>query len=466
MSYAILRAEKLKSIDDIRRLLMHTLREQETPNADPCRIPDNKVLVGETVKDALAKVGELLPVKHRANAVLSVEYLITASPEAMRAKTVAEQDAYLHDALAWLQLRHGIQNVYCASIHRDEVTPHMHAFVVPIDERGNLNCRAFLGGAGTLAQMQTDFAQKVGQTHQFRRGNEQSKATHIKIREYYTRVNSAFSPLPTVKTEPAILRPVPDAPGWFASKGTKQKYRRDQESWEAERLAVEAQNQQRQMEIAAQTKEAVETAKRHQAMASEAAVLRASLVEQKRAANRYAAKVAKLETELAEKESIAALFSPDEVQAAVLRKQRQCHLPSYAHEAHQTEPSELEVSLTTEKIVVERQRRIAAIDAMTIVDQTPEGIFVAMARRAIRAAGSPDRVQWSLIEGAAAVEAIREQGHSPRATEEALIALSPGRADPRNHIQVHEWFQRYAAQLQEQRSQFRSPRAGNLDQHQ
>ncbi|WP_252513350.1 plasmid recombination protein [Acinetobacter nosocomialis] len=31
-------------------------------------------------------------------------------------------------------------------MHRDETTPHLVAYVVPIDSKGNLNCREFLAG--------------------------------------------------------------------------------------------------------------------------------------------------------------------------------------------------------------------------------------------------------------------------------------------------------------------------------
>ena len=53
-----------------------------------------------------------------------------------------------NDALKWLRERHGGSNVVYAGIHRDETTPHMYAYVVPLDEAtGRLNCRKWLGGA-------------------------------------------------------------------------------------------------------------------------------------------------------------------------------------------------------------------------------------------------------------------------------------------------------------------------------
>ena len=61
----------------------------------------------------------------------------------------------------------------------------MYAYVVPIDERGKLNCRAFLGGAKALSELQTQFAQEVGQQHGLQRGIEGSKARHTRIQAFY-----------------------------------------------------------------------------------------------------------------------------------------------------------------------------------------------------------------------------------------------------------------------------------------
>jgi len=191
MGFAILRTQKLKSGIAVRRSMKHAFREQDTPNADPARHQENTHLGAVDVDEALAKFNARLPAKVRSNAVLAVEYLITASPEDMKGKSRQEQDAYFRDGLEWLKKRHGAENVVYAGIHRDETTPHMYAYVVPLDRQGKLNCRAFLGGAQALREMQTDFAQQVGRQHGLERGVEGSKARHTSIQQYYARVNEA-----------------------------------------------------------------------------------------------------------------------------------------------------------------------------------------------------------------------------------------------------------------------------------
>lgn len=186
MGYAILRTQKLKSAVAVRRSMKHAFREQDTPNADAARTPGNTHIGAQSADEGLAKVGALLPEKRRSDAVLCVEYLVTGSPEAMNGKSRAEQDAYLLDALEWIKERHGGANVVYAGIHRDETTPHLYAYAVPLDpDTGRLNAKRWLGGAKALSQMQTDFADRVGRRHGLERGIEGSKAKHQRVQQYY-----------------------------------------------------------------------------------------------------------------------------------------------------------------------------------------------------------------------------------------------------------------------------------------
>ena len=195
MAFAILRTQKLKAAVAVRRSLKHAFRAQDTPNADPTRLGENSHLGANSVDEAMKAFQNRLPEKIRKNGVLAIEYLITGSPDGMNSKSRCDQDAYFTDALAWLKERHGAENLIYAGIHRDETTPHLYAYVVPIDPQGKLNCRHFLGGAKALSQMQTDFAEQVGQRHGLRRGIEGSKARHTTVRQYYAALQQE-SPAP------------------------------------------------------------------------------------------------------------------------------------------------------------------------------------------------------------------------------------------------------------------------------
>ncbi|MGP9519933.1 plasmid recombination protein, partial [Psychrobacter sp. AOP7-C1-14] len=99
----------------------------------------------------------------------------------------------------------GEENIASMSIHRDISTPHLVAYVVPIDQRGKLNCKDFLGGRAKLNKMQTDFANTVADLG-LTRGKEGSKAKHTSIKEYYHDINHArdFS-IETVSPKPEMF---------------------------------------------------------------------------------------------------------------------------------------------------------------------------------------------------------------------------------------------------------------------
>lgn len=203
MSYAILRTAKLKTMGEIGGSLAHNYRTRETLNADAERTPDNEHQGGETPEAVLQAIRERLPEKRRSDAVLCVEYLITASPEYFQG--VQDGAAYFASAVEWLKNKHGVANVVATSIHKDETSPHLVAYVVPLDDQGRLNAKQYLGGKAKLSAMQTDFAEQVGRKHGLERGLEGSKATHTSIREYYGRVDKALEKTPSVDVpEPSI----------------------------------------------------------------------------------------------------------------------------------------------------------------------------------------------------------------------------------------------------------------------
>lgn len=196
MSYAILRTAKLKSMGEIGGSLSHTFRTRDTPNADPQRAGLNEHGHGDTPESIKAALAARLPEKRRSDAVLCVEYFIGASPEHFA--DGKDGSAYFADAVAWLKAKHGAENVIATAVHRDETSPHLVAYVVPLDDQGKLNAKAFLGGKAKLSAMQTDFADSVGRKHGLERGLEGSKATHTAIREYYGHIGQAQEKTPSV----------------------------------------------------------------------------------------------------------------------------------------------------------------------------------------------------------------------------------------------------------------------------
>lgn len=203
MNYAILRTTKLKTMGNIGSSLAHSYRTIETPNADPDLTSKNyhSVATPEAVKQAIK---DRLPEKRRADAVLCIEYLITASPE-WEGWGKSQEVEFFKRSSQWLMDKHGAENVAGVSIHRDINTPQLVAYVVPIDQRGKLNCKDFLGGRVKLNQMQTDFANTVTDLG-LTRGKEGSKAKHTSIKEYYHDINHARDfTIETVSPKPEMF---------------------------------------------------------------------------------------------------------------------------------------------------------------------------------------------------------------------------------------------------------------------
>ena len=202
MSYAILRIKKLQKMGNICASFDHNFRERDTPNADPERTPNNQSIGAQNSQEATEKLKERLATvpKIRKNAVQCVEYFIGASPEFFKDKG-ADIKGYFKGAVDWLRERHGAENVVSVTLHQDETSPHLCAYVVPIDPKGKLNASHFFDGRTKLKEMQTEFVEQVGRKVGLERGIEGSKARHTTIMEYYAKANDFERTVGAVKAD-------------------------------------------------------------------------------------------------------------------------------------------------------------------------------------------------------------------------------------------------------------------------
>ena len=201
MSFVILRTAKLKSAGSIGGSLGHNYRAMDTPNADESLTHLNEHECSlEQVKQ---NIQNRLPENVRSNGVRVVEYLISASPDWQGWGTDAEKE-FFDNAKKWLAQKHGSENIAGLSIHRDETTPHLVAYVVPIDPQGSLNARYFLGGRKLLSDMQTDFASRVSHIG-LERGIEGSRAKHTEVKHHYAEIQKPIkNKLPEIKLDRLI----------------------------------------------------------------------------------------------------------------------------------------------------------------------------------------------------------------------------------------------------------------------
>ena len=202
MAYAIYRTEKLGSFGEIGGSLSHTYRTRPTPNADENRIHLNEHSL-ETYNSCFAAIKNSIPEKRRSNAVLCIEHLITTSPDWSGWGTEKEKE-FFDKSLEFVKQKYGSENVIAHSIHRDETTPHLIVYVTPIDEKGGLNAKKWLGGRAKLSQTQTEFANAVKHLG-IERGLENSKARHKPIKEFYAEVKK---PTPKVEEKKYEIEPI------------------------------------------------------------------------------------------------------------------------------------------------------------------------------------------------------------------------------------------------------------------
>lgn len=204
-SYAIMRCKKISNMGALAGSLKHCYRERETLNADPERTGQNLHLAAKSTDEAMGKVKELLPEKRRKDAVVAVEYMMGASPEWWKTASQAQQNEFFKKSLEWLSDKYGKQNIVTASIHRDETSPHLSAFVVPLTKDGRLSAKEYVGNRQKLTQDQTNFAERVADLG-LERGTERSKAHHTTIKEYYARTHAPAEKSPNIDLpEPKLL---------------------------------------------------------------------------------------------------------------------------------------------------------------------------------------------------------------------------------------------------------------------
>jgi hypothetical protein len=192
MPYAILRLSKLSNAGTATSSTQHNYRLQDTPNANPKWAMLNKEYLNHEHRNywhlASERIADLHLTRLRSDAVRAVELVLTGSPEGFRrdvdGRALDVRDTpWVQDNLDFLTKRFGPKNVVSFTLHQDEVTPHIHAVVVPITADGRLSNRDVFSPM-SLRQLQTDYAKAMA-PHGFERGIKYSTAIHEDVRRHY-----------------------------------------------------------------------------------------------------------------------------------------------------------------------------------------------------------------------------------------------------------------------------------------
>ena len=184
--FCIMRTEKRKRTDigGIQRENTRTATEYNNkvaPGMDALNV--NLIQSNDWMQDIQAEI-DRAGAKTRANSVLALDTLYTASSEFFQGKTNGENDTFFRDCLKFHERHFG--HIISAVIHYDETTPHLHVVSVPLTADGRLSAREIVGNKQNLSRLQDEFFEQVGRGYGLERGTRsdgQEKRKHISAQE-------------------------------------------------------------------------------------------------------------------------------------------------------------------------------------------------------------------------------------------------------------------------------------------
>ncbi len=223
MAFAIIRAAKQKG-GSVAASGQHNDRTRETPNADKEKKAENKLLIGDdrNVREIVTEIIDDHGGRPRIDSVEAVELLMTASHEYFtdgRQEIIPERvDAFVEKGIKFLEEKANFGICAKADLHMDERTPHIHAHMVPIDPKGKLNCKYFMGGRDKLTALQDRYYEVMSPLG-LERGERGSRATHTDIKKFYGAITRDH----VLKID---IERLPDPPRLIPSKDSIEKYKK------------------------------------------------------------------------------------------------------------------------------------------------------------------------------------------------------------------------------------------------
>lgn len=204
MAKSFVRIEKIKNMGTLKARWNHDInkefRKEHVSNADSSKIDSNDILVPCTdddgfeisydvaVKNRIKNLKQSDGRKIRNNAVMAYDIVLEfGDADDIEAEGI-NVDEWEKRSLEWLKetfnvAGDGKENVLSVVCHKDESSPHIHAIVSPVDERGCLCARSFTNGSAALSMLQDTYAEKLADLG-IERGIKGSSAHHKSNRRY------------------------------------------------------------------------------------------------------------------------------------------------------------------------------------------------------------------------------------------------------------------------------------------
>lgn len=162
MPFAILRFAKMKG-GPAKSLEAHHERKKtkyaSNPDIDVSRSSDNYHIIAPQhayYYEIQSRI-EKAKCKVRKDSVKFVDTIITASPEFFKNRPPSEVEEYFRRAVDFMSGEVGRHNIFSATVHMDERTPHMHLCFVPLTKDNRLSAKEILGNRVKLTEWQDKF---------------------------------------------------------------------------------------------------------------------------------------------------------------------------------------------------------------------------------------------------------------------------------------------------------------------
>ena len=209
---SIMVISKINNTGTLNQRFQHDYRTRDVPNADPSVGNDFLVKCNGSYADAFDEKLNSLDYykshKFRSNGVMALDINLTYSHDAEKELGFSVEE-WEKKNLEWLretfnsseQYKYG-DNVVSVVCHRDESTPHIHAIVIPVDNKGKINASYYTGNRDMYFAMQDSYGKKMHHEFKLQRGVKYSSATHDTMRKLYAEVRNAMYGVEPVSKEP------------------------------------------------------------------------------------------------------------------------------------------------------------------------------------------------------------------------------------------------------------------------
>ena len=165
-NYAIMRFQKYKcgSVANIERHQRH--RNRLRNRAHPERENENRTwkrydeTMTRTIRNAIKAQEQTTGRKVRKDANVLCELVLTFSPDM---EELIPLNEWVKANLKWVSDTFGKGKMMRADLNRDEVTTHLHCFVIMTDENGRFNSSRFFNKKKQIIEMQDSYASAMAQ---------------------------------------------------------------------------------------------------------------------------------------------------------------------------------------------------------------------------------------------------------------------------------------------------------------